>query len=230
MLFYLIFIILLLASLVGMLYIVLSKYSLLKSLPRYPEVVVPGHNSFFVRLFRKIKEVRYTKFQASIFAYLEKILRQLKIFILKIDHLFTKYLARMKERSHVFNIRSKAWMVKKHIEDEKEKSEIEQIAKEQIIKNDDVSVIIPEEVSDIILQSEIVIETSSVEEEEEILPEEKKLIDIIAKHPKDIKAYRDLANLYIRRKNIKDAKAALRQILKIDPEDESARKELEQLI
>ncbi len=50
-------------------------------------------------------------------------------------------------------------------------------------------------------------------------PEEKVLIDLIAKDPRNVSAYRQLGFLYCEQGNKEDAKNCFRQVLKLSPDD-----------
>ena len=59
--------------------------------------------------------------------------------------------------------------------------------------------------------------------------EEQKYIQIIAKDPKNIFAYQKLGSLYLEQDNQEDAKAAFKQILKLDPDNQEAKNKLKML-
>lgn len=62
-------------------------------------------------------------------------------------------------------------------------------------------------------------------------PEQKEegLLRSLRHNPKDIKAYKELGALYLEQKNYQDATAAFEEVLKINPEDESAKEKLEEI-
>ncbi len=58
---------------------------------------------------------------------------------------------------------------------------------------------------------------------------EEVLLRILKQNPKDVKAYKDLGLLYMEQKNLQDAKAAFEEVIKINPEDELAKENLEEI-
>jgi len=62
-------------------------------------------------------------------------------------------------------------------------------------------------------------------------PEEKEenLLRTLKQNPKDVKAYRELGFLYLEQDNFQDAKAAFEEVLKINPDDEIAKQELDKI-
>ncbi len=66
-------------------------------------------------------------------------------------------------------------------------------------------------------------------EELNVDEEERKYIDLIAQNPKNSEAYRALASIYLSKDNFSDARACLRQVLKINPDDITAKQKLEEI-
>lgn len=58
---------------------------------------------------------------------------------------------------------------------------------------------------------------------------EEMLLSILKQNPRDIKAYKDLGQLYMDLGNIHDAESAFKEALKINPEDETAILKLEEI-
>jgi tetratricopeptide (TPR) repeat protein len=58
---------------------------------------------------------------------------------------------------------------------------------------------------------------------------EKVYIKIISKDPRNARAYRGLGKIYKRQRNFKDAEASFKQVLKLEPDDKEAKKELKEL-
>jgi len=58
---------------------------------------------------------------------------------------------------------------------------------------------------------------------------EKKCIDRITKHPKDVKAYEKLGLLYIEQKNFKNVRECFEHVLKLEPGNQKAKKSLEEI-
>lgn len=55
---------------------------------------------------------------------------------------------------------------------------------------------------------------------------EKTYIEIIKKDPKNIQAYKNLGNLYLKQGNLRDAMSSFEQVLKINPNDQEAKTEI----
>lgn len=59
---------------------------------------------------------------------------------------------------------------------------------------------------------------------------EDKYIEVIKKDSKNIRAYKGLGKVYFKQNNFKDAKASYEQVLKLNPEDNEAQKEIEVIV
>jgi len=64
-----------------------------------------------------------------------------------------------------------------------------------------------------------------------ITPEQKEesLLSTLKQNPRDVKAYKELGLIYLEQNNLHDAKLAFEEVLKINPEDETAKEKLEQI-
>ncbi len=71
--------------------------------------------------------------------------------------------------------------------------------------------------------------SSRIKKRSAFLEEERQLIDKLTANPDDTDAYRRLANLYTLAGNVRDAKAAWRELLRHDPDNESAKAKLVEL-
>ena len=58
---------------------------------------------------------------------------------------------------------------------------------------------------------------------------EEEYIAAITKNPRNLEAYRNLGNVYVKKNNINDAREVFRQILRIDPSDKDAEMKLRSL-
>lgn len=206
---YIIFILLSILSLVAILFWVVRKISPLTALPAEPATVLPGQSSFFKKIFDKARELRYIK-RISFSTWSVKIMQKIKVLILKTDNFFTRRMQKMKEQSHTFNIRAKAWLVKKHIEDVQEKAQIATLIKDKQNTKDEA------------IKKEELIKVETDREQE--------LIDRISHDLKNVSLYSELVELYLSKGNLEDAKAALKQILKLEPSNQEARKKIESII
>lgn len=199
-------IIFLLISLGGILYVVKKKISLLTNLPEQEVAGRAGQQSIFANAINKLKEVHYTKYKVSVFGWLECVFRKLRVWLLKTDSFFVNRLQNMKERSRIFNIRAKAWLVKKHIEDVQQQGEIDELM------NGEKK------------------EFEVVEMEKALgVDEEKELLAKIVKNPRSPDLYKKLADLYIGKNNFQDAKSSLLEVIKLRPTDTEALEKLEEL-
>ena len=68
--------------------------------------------------------------------------------------------------------------------------------------------------------------SSRIKKRSAFLEEERQLIEQLTANPDDVDAYRRLGNLYVLAGNDRDAKAAFTEVLRLDPENEEARKHL----
>lgn len=64
---------------------------------------------------------------------------------------------------------------------------------------------------------------------DQLLEAEKIYIEIIKRDPKNIEAYKNLGMIYLKQKNFGDAKAAFRQVVKLDPKNKEILLELKKL-
>lgn len=188
---------------------IFRKISPLTALPAEPATALPGQNSFFKKIFDKVRELRYIK-RISFSTWAIKIMQKIKVLILKIDNFFTRRMQKMKEQSHTFNIRAKAWLVKKHIEDVQEKAQIATLIKDK------------QNIKEEAIKKEELIKVEADQEQE--------LIDRISHDLKNVGLYSELAELYLSKGNLEDAKAALKQVLKLEPGNQEAQEKLDKII
>lgn len=71
--------------------------------------------------------------------------------------------------------------------------------------------------------------SSRIKKRTAFLEEERQLIDQLTANPNDADAYRRLANLYTLSGNVRDAKAAWRELLRIEPENDQVKQKLAEL-
>lgn len=178
-------------SLAGIGFIVFKKIPLLVKLPAEPETVLP-RQSLKEKLFNQLKEVSRLNYWLIFLNWAEKTLKKIRILFLKLDNLVILLIAKLREISHNFTIKSKTWM------SEKRMRKIEKLRLLADLKR-------------------------TKEEKEEIF------LRIIRQNPKDIKAYKELGNLYLEDKNYSDAELSFNEVLKINPEDEVAKEKLEEI-
>lgn len=225
-----------------------KKIPTLLKLPEDSKVVVL--EGWGRKIKSRLQTIKYSSYQPLILQWLEKILRKVRVVILKIDNLFIAWIARAREKSQVWTIRSRAWMEhrrlkkkeKTHLLEKLDKAEIshelekmkQEVAKEEDeafkdkvenIKNGNGVHLEQEKSPEPIISDFSVSESVSAE----ISGKEKDCIDAIARNPKDSRAYHNLGFLYLNQKNYSDARACFRQALKINPEDEEVKRKLEEI-
>ena len=84
--------------------------------------------------------------------------------------------------------------------------------------------------SDIVMVSEEVVYPEIKKEEAEKEELENILIERIASDPRDIEAYERLGDYYLGQKNGRDARECYRQVLKLNPRNDSVKRKLEGLV
>ncbi|PJE58049.1 MAG: hypothetical protein COU81_02775 [Candidatus Portnoybacteria bacterium CG10_big_fil_rev_8_21_14_0_10_36_7] len=172
------------------------------------ESQLPGQKfSIRIKMADKLKELRYTKYHLSFANWFERLLRKLRVLILKIDNLFVSWMHNTKEKSHTFNIRAKAWLVKKHIEDVQQQNQIEAIVQEKAEEEED----------------------RDEEPKSESTDTERQLVNEIIKSPKSADLYKKLAEFYVSQGNPKDAKSAYLEVLKLCPADQKVLEKMDEL-
>lgn len=72
-------------------------------------------------------------------------------------------------------------------------------------------------------------EASSLVENDKLDEAEKIYIEIVKENPQSIRAYKALGEIYLKRHNFGDAKAAFRQVKKLDPNNKEALAQLKKL-
>jgi len=151
------------------------------------------------KVWLKIKGFRYSEHSHKILGFLEKILRKLKVFFLKLENKITNWAERLRIHSQKVKTRREGMDVK--IESDGE-----------------------ENTQSLNLDSHI--KTSGENTADKT---EEEYIAAITKNPRDLEAYRNLGNVYVRKNDIKDAREAFRQILRISPSDKDAEMKLRSL-
>lgn len=203
-------------SLLGIVIIVLRKIPLLLKLPPKPQ---EGQTQPFLgkillqKIVLRIRGLKYSSYLALFSKWLEKTLRKIRVLILKIDNIFVSLIGKSREKSQIWTVRSRAWM---------EQHRLKKIQKLQVLEKLDQAEIIEtiqkakEEVREEEANGKKVEETAPKKEE---LSEEKNCIDMIAKDPRNVDAYKRLGFLYCEQGNKDDAKNCFKQVLKLNPDD-----------
>lgn len=212
-----------------------------------------------VSLVEKVKTrlagIKYSTYRPLTLDWLEKSLRKFRLLILKTDNLFDGLIKRARERSQVWQIRSRAWMEHSRLKKKEKMQILENLDKvevsaaiekitTQVAKEEDKA--LKEKIEEKIetlangnghVSAEPEAQISETGENnpvesETIAPvseEEKKYIDMIADNPKDGSAYRGLGFIYLNQKNYSDARACFRRALKLNPQDEEVKNKLEEI-
>ena len=228
----------------GVLFLVVRKMPTLAKLSEMPRPV--SGDKFFENFIMRLRGVKYSTYRPLILNWLEKNLRRFHLLILKMDNFFVKWIKSSREKSEVWTIRSRAFLEHRRIKrrekaqlleklDRVEVSETLEKITQEVAKDEDSA--FKEKVAIVnSVEEEKVIEPVASEvveqqpEEEEILTvseEEKKYIDAIAQNPKDVNSYRALCDIYLNQQSYADARACFRQVLKLDPSDETTKQKLE---
>jgi len=234
-------------GMVGILVIVFRKVPTLAKLSSEKQPSLNGKLSEEIKT--RLSGLKYSNFLPVFLSQLEKSLRKFRLAILKIDNLFVSWIKQARDKSDTWTIRSRAWMEHRRLKKKEEtqmlekldKTEVSQtiqrIAKE-VAKDEDNAFKEKVEIVNSVEEASPMAEPAAVEifepqpEEEEILTvseEEKKYIDAIAQNPKDVESYRALCDIYFNQQSYSDARACFRQVLKLDPTDETTRAKLESI-
>jgi len=233
---------------VGIFFVVAKK---IPKLIKLQETQPLPHVGFKEKIKIWFAGIKYTSYRPMALVWLEKNLRKLRVSILKIDNLFIGLIAKARERSQVWTIRSRAWMEHTHLKkreelkvletlDKVEVSENLEKIKAEVAKDEDKALKEKietlangdeeeEETEKIQTSPDIEISMSDVQESSQSTEEEKKYIDMIAANPKDAVAYRELGFLYLGQKNYSDARACFRRALKINSEDSEVKNKLDEI-
>ena len=145
-------------------------------------------------IYIKIKGFNHQKYLADFMVFLEKVLRQMKIFSLKIENVLSRWIEVLRNKSS--NVRSRIRKIK--IKEVKEKKSQEEMK-------------------------------SPIAMLEEPTQEEKKWIEMIAKNPKNITAYKELGMLYYKQYNLKDAKECFKTAIKLGSKDKKIKEILKEI-
>lgn len=235
------------AGLLGVFFVIIKKIPTLVKLQDIQPIPQVGLGE---RIKVRLKGMRYSTYRPLVLEAVEKNLRKLRLLILKIDNLFVNLIKRARERSQVWQIRSRAWMEHSRLKkkekiqvletlDKAEVSEALEKIKKEVAKEEDVA--LKEKIEAISngngvkSEGEIQADAGDVApsdaqpEDSAVTMEEKKQIDLIAANPKNKDAYRALGFIYLNQKNYSDARACFRRVLKLEPTDEEVKRKLEEI-
>lgn len=207
-------------SFIGLAIIVFKKIPILLKLP----ACASDQECFSLRekISIRIKGLKYSSFQTQAILWLEKTLRKFRVLLLKIDNLFADMISAAREKSQVWTVRSRAWMEQHQLKKIKKLQVLERLDKAQVVETIQKA---KNELKQNQKNQEI--QKESKKEIRRGLDaaaaynriEERKLIDMIARNPRDAEAYRKLGFLYLIEDNNEDARNCFRQVVKINPGD-----------
>lgn len=201
--------------LAGIAIIILRKIPVLLKLPAEPQ---EGQTQPFLgkillqKILLRIRGLKYSSYPALFSKWLEKTLRKTRVLILKIDNIFVNLIGKSREKSQIWTVRSRAWM---------EQHRLKKIQKLQVLEKLDQAEII----ETIQKAKEEVRKEADGKKIDEAAPEkvkfseEKNCIDMIARDPRNVDAYKRLGFLYCEQGNKDDAKNCFKQVLKLNPDD-----------
>ncbi len=237
----LVFIIAILVGLIGIGIIIFRKIPVLANLSEDEILILKRKKN----LWQKAKEVDYKQYWSNWLVGLEKFLRKLKIWFLKIENLLSSLIYFLRRRSQITAQKSKEWIRQK--EDKRRKSFEQEDAKKETNKTEEnFSVKIEKEekqnepkkkqAPNDFIASKIDQELQTdqdddlpISELKKPIKEEQKWIDLIVENPKNITAYKQLGLLYWRQHNYKDAKLSLEMAVKLGSTDRKIKQILEQV-
>lgn len=219
-------------SSLGILYILNKKLEVILTLPKKPEQIIPAQTilkNWLLKLKDLALSFRYRSWGPVVLSWIEKRLRGLRILFLKTDNFIGTVIDKSKDRGQAWKVRSKAWSEQKRTEKLDKLKVLEKLDRVEFLEMIEEG----NEEGESEKNGQVKIKTEKSEQEKEekknLLAQEKEYINRIAKNPKDKTAYLQLGKLYLAQENFKDAESSFTEVLKIDPDNEEAKEELEKL-
>jgi len=217
-------------SLVGVAVIILKKIPVLLKLPVKPP---EGQEQSFLlkavaqKIILRLKGLRYSSYQPALAAWFEKTLRKLRLLLLKIDNLFLKLIGTSREKTQIWTVRSRAWMEQHRLKKIKKLEVLEKLDQAEIIETIQKA---KEDVKNGKKEKKTEVPKPELSEEELKHAEERNCIDMIARDPRNVEAYRCLGFLYCEQGNKEDAKNCFKQVLKLNPDDLEVISKMKELV
>lgn len=182
---------------------------------KYKILSIKLFNDFFPEITAIFRKIKFKEYKSSWLAELEKILRRLRVFSLKMDrfsdHLIKKIRTVGDSRPQINSERNS--------EDLQRVSASHGIDLAKELKTNEVAVKRPVKVtknkSSGHIQDKLAVETIEL-----LKSEEHKLIIEIAKNPKDYRLYETLGDLYMKMENFNDAKESYEAAKELNPHGE----------
>jgi tetratricopeptide (TPR) repeat protein len=238
--------IIVIASFIGVIMFLLRKASRVADLREVENREVFENSlenaGFFKRIFSRIGSFFRLRFKIWFWAFLEKMTRKFRMLFLKLESSFSNISSRIREKKNSKKIEAEA--EKNPMAGGEEKTEVQseeydfsylrKKSHEKLAKNEkkELKIKIDEDEKPIKpMISDKVVSPRSRSEMKDIL--EDVLIERIAANPKDIEAYERLGEYYMEIGNYEHAKECIKQVIKLDPINRSAKykmKRLERLI
>ena len=202
-------------SLGGIIFIVARKIPVLLKLPAAASAGQPP--AFFIKalaqkIWLRIRGLRYTSFQPALLAWLEKVLRKFRVWILRLDNVFIGLIGYLRKETQVWTVRSRVWV---------EQHRLKKIQKLQVLEKLDQAELLEtiQKAKNEVAQNLNNGKIKEASAPQSSVSEEKICIDLIAQDPRNIDAYKRLGFYYCLQGNKGDAKNCFRQVLKLSPDD-----------
>lgn len=198
-------------SIAGIIVVIARKIPKLSNLPEDVKISdVSGVSrkkiktpSFINKAWAKIKSARHSKYFHQLLDLSEKILRKLKVVFLKLENKFSDWAEFLKEHSRKTKIRRSGIGIQINsgeLENKENKPNEASAAGLYVVDN-----------------------MESMDKAEE------RCIAAITKNHRDIKAYKELGYLYLKKNNPIDAREAFQQVLRLDHFDKEAEEQLRKM-
>lgn len=245
--------IIIILSFIGVITLLVKKAPRVADLKELSEGKISGNNlenaGFFKRIFLKIGSFFRLRFKIWFWAFLEKMTRKFRMLFLKLESSFNQISSRIREKKNSKKIEAETEKGEKEEKEENPPAGGEKKMEEKIesydfsylrkkfcekpVKINKKEIAIDETKEKPIkpMISDKVVSPRGRSEMKDIL--EDVLIERIAANPKDTEAYERLGEYYMEIGNYEHAKECLKQVIKLNPNNRSARykmKRLERLI
>lgn len=198
----------------GICLIIAKKIPILRALPQNSGSSRYFSGSFFVSLPQKISGAVSKDALIAFFGFLEKRLRQMKIVVLKIDNKITALIKKLRERIL-------------HHENVKESGAVSRPAAGEKSSPDGLKTVNP--AIDRGAFKGGVKQTEAKKGVDGIKINEEQWLEILAKDPANIDAYKELGKIYLLTNRPEEARETLAFALKLNPQDEEIRRYLRNL-
>ncbi len=239
----LIFIIAIVVGVIGIGIVIMRKIPVLTNLSENEIMILKKRQS----LWQKIKGFDYKQHWLNLLVSLEKFLRKVKIWFLKVENILTRLIVFLRRRSQIATQRSREWIRQKELkkrgvfrkDKNKKKKETEQRVFVKIRKENQAQSQTDSNSKDTgkkqtpsdFIAAKINEQDDPMEQDEDLsiselkkpIKEEQKWIDLIVENPKNITAYKYLGFLYWRQHNYQDAKSSLEMAVKLGSKDKKVK-------